>query len=85
MKATWKETTVDEELNVARRHDYHIPWLIRFSKTDSSTILSPLHVESNAIVRGWRSVGNPGNGFVLILNPRKSSPIVRGTAEIWSH
>lgn len=61
---------------------HHIPWPMRLSKTDSSMTLEPLQVESKAIVGGWRSVGNPGNGCVLISKPCKSSVVVRGTAEI---
>lgn len=61
----------------------YIPWPIRLLKTDSSTILEPLHVVSRAIVWGWRSVGKAGNGPVFTLKPFKFAPSVE-TAKIWS-
>ena len=63
---------------------YNIPWLMRFLNTDSSTIFEPLHVVSSAIVGGWRSVGNPGNGPVLISKPCMWSPTFAGIAETWA-
>ena len=46
-------------------------------------MLKPSHVDSIAIVWGWRSVGNPGYGSVLTSKPRKPSPLLRGMAESW--
>lgn len=45
-------------------------------------MLKPSQVDSIAIAGGWRSVGNPGYGSVLISKPRKPSLLLRGMAEI---